>query len=351
MPTVPHRTIRKLAFDIYRTLGAPDEVARMVSDYQVETNLQGHDSHGCVAIPRFVSDIKSGKIVPDAVPEIVRDAGPTALFNGRRAFGQFCALKAVQLSIEKAQGHGISAVAITNCNHVGALWGYANAIVDEGLVGLVICSAGPRGGSMVPFGGIQPVLAGNPIGFGVPGGEMPPLVTDISTAAAAGGKVLLALQNNEKIPGDWVLDASGDPTTEPSEFMTRDLQMLGAMIPFGGHKGYAIALFAEIIGAILTGYGPAYRDDYIEGNGTVVIAIDVSRFVDPGEFRREVDGFFRAVKGTKPRDGVEEVLIPGEMELRSHEQRARDGIPFPDGTWQTIVDAASEAGVAVPDLK
>jgi len=204
---------------------------------------------------------------------------------------------------------------------------------------------------MVPFGGIQPVLAGNPIGFGVPGGEMPPLVTDISTAAAAGGKVLLALQNNEKIPGDWVLDASGDPTTEPSEFMTRDLQMLGAMIPFGGHKGYAIALFAEIIGAILTGYGPAYRDDYIEGNGTVVIAIDVSRFVDPGEFRREVDGFFRAVKGTKPRDGVEEVLIPGEMELRSHEQRARDGIPFPDGTWQTIVDAASEAGVAVPDLK
>ena len=75
MPTVPHRTIRKIAFDIYRTLGAPDEVARMVSDYQVETNLQGHDSHGCVAIPRFVSDIKSGKIVPDAVPEIVRDAG------------------------------------------------------------------------------------------------------------------------------------------------------------------------------------------------------------------------------------------------------------------------------------
>jgi uncharacterized oxidoreductase len=345
MPTIPHDTIRKLAFDVYRKLGAPEDIARMVSDYQVDTNLYGHDSHGCLAIPRFVADIRSGKIVPDALPEVVREDGPTALIDGQRGFGHSSADTAVRLAIDKGRAHGIGAVGITNCNHVGALWGFVKVIVDAGMVGVVFCSAGPRGGSMVPFGGVEPVLAGNPIGFGVPGGEAPPLIADISTAMAAGGKVLIALQNNQKIPGDWVVDAEGNPTTDPEKFMTPDLQLVGAMRPFGQHKGYAIAMFAEVLGAILTGYGPAYRDEYIEGNGTFVLAIDIARFVDPNSFRQEVDGYFHAVKGVKPAKDVEEILIPGELELRSYAQRMRDGIPFPDGTWKTILDAAEDVGV------
>ena len=82
MPTVEHNVLRKLVYDVYRTLGAPDAQARLVSDYQVDTNLYGHDSHGCVAVPRFVNDVRSGKIVPYAEPELVRRDGPTALING-----------------------------------------------------------------------------------------------------------------------------------------------------------------------------------------------------------------------------------------------------------------------------
>ena len=203
---------------------------------------------------------------------------------------------------------------------------------------------------MAPYGGTKPVMAGNPIGFGAPGNTMPPLICDISTATAAGGKVLLALQNGETIPDHWVLNAEGKPTTDPSEFMTLQLETIGAMRAFGEHKGYAIALFAEVIGAILTGYGAAYRDDYIEGNGTFVIAIDIARFVDVESFRNEVDGYFNAVKSVPCDENTDEILIPGELELRSREDRERNGIPFPDGTWQTIVDIATELGVEIPDV-
>ena len=79
MPTIQPDALRKLAREIYCKVGTPEEVARVVSDYQVDTNLYGHDSHGCLAIPRFVSDVRQGKIIADATPEIVRDDGPTAL--------------------------------------------------------------------------------------------------------------------------------------------------------------------------------------------------------------------------------------------------------------------------------
>lgn len=348
MPTIDHNALRQFANDVYCELGTPPDIASAVADYQVQTNLIGHDSHGCVAIPRFVGDIRSGKVIPGARPTIVREHGPTALYNGNRSFGMHSAGEAASRVVENAKSFGIGAVGITNCNHVGALWGYIKRIVDEGLIGLMWCSAGPRGGAMAPFGGIGPAMGGNPMGFGVPGKSRPSLVADISTATAAGGKVLIALQNGESIPDDWVLDKHGRPTTDPAEFMTHDLKMFGVMRPFGQHKGYALALFAEVLGAILTGYGPAYRDDYIEGNGTFLVAIDAGRFVDVDTFRSDVDDYFAAVKSVQTNDQTDEILIPGEMELRTREQRERDGIPFPDGTWQTIVDTAGDVGVLVP---
>ncbi len=347
MPTIDHNLLRKLAYDVYRAMGAPDAQARLVSDYQVETNLIGHDSHGCIAVPRFVNDIRSGKLVPDAEPEILHRDGPTALMNGHRSFGHYSASNATDLAITVAQELGVGTVGIQNCNHVGALWGYVERIVNANMVALIICSAGPRGGMVVPFGGIKPALGGNPIAFGAPSKTMSPLICDISTAAVAGGKVLIALQNGDPIPDDWALNADGKPTTDPGEYMTLELETIGAMRGFGGHKGYAIALFAEILGAMLTGYGAAYRDEYIEGNGTFGIAIAIARFVDVDIFRAQVDAYFQAVKSVPCSEGTNEILIPGELETRAREERQRDGIPFLDGTWQTISDTAAELGVDI----
>ncbi len=59
MITIESESLRQLTFDIYRETGAPEDIARVVSDYQVDTNLWGHDSHGCIAVPRFVNDVHS----------------------------------------------------------------------------------------------------------------------------------------------------------------------------------------------------------------------------------------------------------------------------------------------------
>lgn len=91
MPHIDNHVLKKFTFDIYRALGSPDKIANVASEYQIDTNLYGHDSHGCVSIPRFYRDVLSGKIIPDAEPEVMRAEGPTALMNGSRLFGQYAA--------------------------------------------------------------------------------------------------------------------------------------------------------------------------------------------------------------------------------------------------------------------
>lgn len=349
MPTISHQSMREFVCNLYIAQNTPEDIAKVVSDYQVNTNLQGHDSHGCISIPRFRNDVKTGKVIPDARPETIKDHGATALINGNRSFGMYSATMVTDLAIAKARDLGISAVGSYNSNHLGALWGYMERVVNAGLIGIMYASAGPRGGSMAPYGGTRPALAGNPIGFGVPCADQPPMIADISTAVVAGGKVLLALHAGEKIPGHWVLNREGNPTTNPEDFITPECQILGTMLPFGGHKGYSIALLAEVLGAILTGYGAAYKDDYIEGNGPFVIAIDIDRFVDPAIFRTEVTEYIKNAKSVPTNEETEEILYPGELEARARTKREKEGIPFSESVWQSFVDVADELGIAVPD--
>ena len=98
-------------------------------------------------------------------------------------------------------------------------------------------------------------------------------------------------------------------------------------------------------------HSAAYRDDFIEGNGTFIIAIGVVKFVEVDGFRREVDGLFTMVKSVPCDDETEEVMIPGEIEFRTRRQRERDGIPFSQGTWQTIADTARDLGVTISPVR
>ena len=120
------------------------------------------------------------------------------------------------------------------------------------------------------------------------------------------------------------------------------------MLPAGGYKGYGLGLLIELLGGILTGYGCAYCSDYVEGNGTFIIAIDVSKFMPLEEFKRESDSLFRHVKSIPTDADSNEILIPGEIESRTKEIREREGISIPDKTWQKVADLAVELGVELP---
>ena len=63
----------------------------------------------------------------------------------------------------------------------------------------------------------------------------------------ARGKILQAAKKGETIPEGAAVDAEGNPTCDPVKAFN------GALLPFGGPKGYALALIVEIMSAALTG--------------------------------------------------------------------------------------------------
>ena len=277
MPVLSADYLRKLNVRLLEKKGVPHDVAKAVSNSTVENCLYGHDSHGMALIPRFIKDLESGKIKPEAKTEIMKKSASVALLDAHRGFGQVAIGDAMHTAMEMAQDVGLSAVTLTNCNHVGIMWTFARIPAEKGMIGMIWCVSGPEGGGglVAPPGGKCKAIGANPIGVGIPAGRMRPLVLDISTSATAAGKVVLYGQQNRKLPPGWLLDQQGNQTTDPNELLDGD-RFVGALLPMAGYKGFGLGLVAEILGGLLTGYGAAHMAEYREGQGVFIIVIDTT---------------------------------------------------------------------------
>jgi len=190
---------------------------------------------------------------------------------------------------------------------------------------------------MVPPGMKRIFLGSNPIAFGAPGGDGPPVIVDLSTTHAAWGKVLVARQEKKPIPPDWGIDANGRATTDAD-------QVVG-LAPTGAHKGYALAMMVEILCAHLAGvpFGLHVTKMYGElekprNLGHFMLALDIAKFTDPAVFRAQIDLLLREIHG-------ENALAPGEPERLTATRREKDGVPLGDGTLGELNALAAQLGV------
>lgn len=348
MPVFSAEKLRKINVQLFAKVGVPHEVAEVVSNNIVENCLYGHDSHGMILIPRFIKDIKTGKIKPEAKTEVVKKSSCAAWIDGHRGFGQVTMTDAMNTAMETAKDTGVSVVIVTNCNHVGILWTFAKMPAEKGMIGMIWCVAGPEGGGglVAPYGGKKKAIGANPMAVGIPAGQMKPLVLDMSTSAVAGGKILLYAQQNKKIPLGWMLDEEGNPTTDPNELL-KGGRLVGTLLPMAGYKGFGLGLIAEILGGLLTGYGASHMPDYREGQGVFIVIVDVKAFIPLDEFVKQVDALFRHVKAVPTDSETKEILIPGEIEYRTRKQRERDGIPVTDAVWADITAIDEKLNVSI----
>lgn len=345
MPNFTADQLRRIGRAIFKAVGTPPDVAQRVSDSLVTNNLMGHDSHGVIRIPAYLRKINEGQIVPQAQPEVVWETPTTALLDGHWAFGQVVAARGMEIAIAKAREQNIAAVGMFHCPHIGRVGEYPAMAAEQGMIGIALCNSGPPGGNVAPFGGRKPFFSTNPLALAVPAGEHSPLLVDFATSIVAEGKVRVARNRGKRIPEGWIIDAEGHPSTDP-----HDLYEGGALLPFGKHKGYGLALFIDIVGGILTGTGCTSMPDYDGGNGTFMMAINIEAFRPLEEFKGLVDQLFAAVKEVPLAPGFEEILIPGEIEYRTQAQREREGIFVEEVTWEQIVEAAQSLGVDVESL-
>jgi LDH2 family malate/lactate/ureidoglycolate dehydrogenase len=341
MPIVTAEKLHRLAVALYEHTGVSAADARTVADHQVEANLVGHDSHGVHLLPTYLERMQKGHIVPGAPIDILDDTPTTARVDGHWGLGQVVSTRAMALCIEKARRQKVGIVSVFRQSHVGRLGDYPLMAARADLVGLMMCDSGQSPKQVAPYGGREARLGTNPLSVAFPSDLEAPVLIDMATSAAAGGKLAVALARHEAIPAGWLLDPQGRPTTDPRHFRTG-----GAMLPLGGAQGYkgtALSFMVETLAAILPGLGFGVDPQGRHNDGAFLLAFDPAAFRPLAEFKAEVAAFARYVKATPPAEGFTEVLYPGEIEYRRARERRRDGIPIEDETWGKLVALARAA--------
>jgi len=340
----------QIARRIFVSWGAPDDIAERVATSLVESDLAGFGSHGVLRIASYHTFLAAGWFNPAGRAEVTSEGPAVATVDGHWGFGQPAMHLALDVALTKCRSEGIAGVGLVHSGHIGRLGEYAEKAAAAGAMCLVSASGGPSGGLVVPYGGAQRVLSTNPIAAGAPAGEHPAFVMDYATSAVAAGKVELAPDKEMPIPEGWAVAADGTPARTPREFLDG-----GGLLPFGGHKGYALALFIELLCGGLTGAGLSERPDHIPahglgGNAAFAIVIDIAHFTDLGEYRENVDSFFARLKRVKPAQGFQEVMVPGEPEVKQRAAHAETGISVADATWEQIAAIASQHGARLDDF-
>jgi LDH2 family malate/lactate/ureidoglycolate dehydrogenase len=329
--------LRDFATEALTALGASAQSAAEVADSLVLSNLVGHDSHGIIRLVQYAGWIADGQIRPKARPSMGRDGGATAVIQGGWGFGQPAARMATDAARTAARQHGVAAVTIRDCNHVGRLGEYVAALAADGLVGLSFCNSGPV---VAPFGGAGRALGTNPFAWAAPGGPAGPLVADFSTAAVAEGKLRLAVADGRPVPDGVIVDPSGRPSTDPGDFYAG-----GSLLPFGGHKGSAMSVLIELLGGLLTGMGTACSPDYAGGNGTVLIAMDVAAFASTESYSDGAAEFREQLVTLGRGAAAGPVLLPGELEARTMAERRRLGVPVSPAVLDAIYEVTDPLGI------
>jgi hydroxycarboxylate dehydrogenase B len=217
---------------------------------------------------------------------------------------------------------------------------------EQELVGIMTVNAGGASPLVAPFGGRAGRLGTNPISIAFPTGDSVPFVLDATTSVVAEGKVRVKRQRGERTPEGWLIDHEGRPTTNPNVLYQ---EPQGAILPLGGlagYKGFGLAMVVEILSGVLARGGYAGQGAKRFSNGTCIVVIDISAFVDPSDFHAEIDDLLAYVKSAPTAPGVAAIMYPGEPEAIVQQQRERQGIALDEETWQQIMALARELGIA-----
>lgn len=345
MPRFAAETLKQTIRQVFAAAGCRPPEDERIAHYLVESSLVGHDSHGVIRVAKYIEWLREGKVVANQTPTIVMETESLAVVDGNFGFGQTIGEAAVKLGIKKAKACGASVVALRNCGHLGRIGDWPTLAAEANLVSLHFVNTSGAGLLVAPHGGIDRRISANPIAAGIPQVGTWPMIVDISTCAVAEGKIRVALHRGDRLPPGAIIDPEGKPTDDPRVFYGPPP---GAILPFGGHKGYALAILAEVMAGALTGGGCTTPGVTRLSNGMLSIYIDPTRFVDNQVFQAEVKRFVDFVKGSRPAAPDGKILIPGEIEALTRERRLAQGLDLDETTWTQLRETCQSLGVSPP---
>lgn len=344
MPRVEVRAAEALTREILLSHGATAGIAADVAEHLMLADRSGHASHGLSILPSYLKAVSDRTLDPSAVPTRLLDDRSILEFDGHRGYGQHAAKVAVGAAIERARQHTSCFLTLRNAYHLGRAGHYGEMAAKAGLVYLSFVNVVGRQPTVAPFGGNEARLSTNPLCFATPIAEgRAPFMLDYATSGIAANKVRLMAANGELVQPGLLIDSKGKPTLDASSLFA---QPPGALLPFGGHKGYALGFIAELLAGVLSGGGTIAPKNARDGglrNNLFAVLLDPAAFGDVTWQRAEAAAFADYVTACPAASGSP-VLVPGEPEAAS-QRASTESVSMSDAAWGLFASCARATGL------
>lgn len=353
------KTLRSFTEAVLRHMGCSEAESTLAADVLLAADLRGIDSHGIARLSGYVRLWEAKRINATPTIKVVHETPSTAVVDGDAALGLVAGPKAMEIAMEKARIAGTGWVAVRNSNHFGIAGYHAMKGLEHDMIGMAMTNASPL---VAPTFSTERLLGTNPIAVAIPAGRQPAFVADFATTTAANGKLEILQRKNLDAPVGWIQDKEGHPTKNAHE-----LKQGGALVPLGSdrehgsHKGYCLGAWVDIFSAVLSGanYGPWVppfvsflsppADPVGSGIGHFFGAMRIDAFRPADEFKEHMDNWISRFRSAKPVGGQRKVLIPGDPERETAEERMKTGIPVNEKVVEDLQELAVRFKIALKD--
>jgi uncharacterized oxidoreductase len=341
--------LERFARELFQAGGVPADESAVVARSLVAANLAGHDSHGVIRVPQYLTALDDG-LLKTGVPLKVVSRTPAVLAcDGGWGLGQVQAHRLLEQLVPLARGVGVAAGTLQRCGHIGRLGEYGEAAAEQGLALFATVNNHGFGRSVAPPGGSAGRIGTNPLCLAVLSDGQGPIVLDIGTSVCAEGKVRVAFNKGVPVPEGWLLDAEGRPTTDPGVLYR---EPRGTILPLGGsqaYKGFGLGLVLDMLAGGLSG-APCSRPEIgpRSANAVLFVLLSPAAFAGADHFRTEVTTLAANVRSCPPVPGGT-ITLPGGPERAARARRLREGVPLDEGSWGQLTELARRLGVDPPE--
>ena len=289
----------------------------------------GRHNFGIERIAIHLKRLQAGVLNAKAEPRMEHLTGSLGRLDGDGGFGYAAAEIAMREAIAMAREHGIGAVGVRNSNFFGAGAYYVSMAAEAGMIGLALSNSFPK---VAAHGGVKPVLGTNPFAFGAPRANGDHLLFDMATSALAGSTVREHIAAGKPLPEGLAIDGDGKSITDPAKVND------GALLPFGGAKGFGLSLLVEMLAGVITGSGVSdgvasiYNDFNRNGeNGHFMLALDIARFMPIADYHARFESLVAMLKASGGH-----VLLPGEVRWENWRDALANGVEVDDAAWMAL---------------
>jgi L-2-hydroxycarboxylate dehydrogenase (NAD+) len=355
--SVEFEKMERFIVDTFIGIGVPETDARICAEVLITADRRGIFSHGVNRLKAIYYDrIRQGIQQPVTRIDIVRRGPTTAVIDGHDGMGMVIGKRAMEIAIESAAEYGMGMTAVRNSTHYGIAGYYAMMACEKDMIGITGTNARP---SVAPTFSIENMLGTNPLTFGIPTDEEFPFVLDCATSIGQRGKIEAYEKMGKEVPAGWVIGSDGEAWTDPARILNGLKENKCALAPLGGigeegagYKGYGYSTVVEILSSALQAGSFLKMLSGSEGGrpspyriGHFFIAIDVSAFIDPEEFKRRTGDILRQLRAAKKQPGQDRIYTAGEKEHIARTQNGGGGVLINPRLQQDILCIQEELGL------